>query len=73
MSFNIQENCGLSAGRINATIIMKNGDINIHQIPLCDNLADFFTKSLASRTFGQLIQKIGRCRLRDGCMVEGEK
>ena len=41
MSFNIQENCGLSAGRINATIIMKNGDINIQQIRSCDNLADF--------------------------------
>jgi hypothetical protein len=73
MSFNIQENCGLSAGRINTTIIMKNDDINIHQIHLCDNLADFFTKPLASRTFGQLIQKIGRRHLRDGCIVEGEK
>jgi hypothetical protein len=52
---------------------MKNGDINIQQIRSCDNLAGFFTKSLPNRTFGQLILKIGLRRLRDGCMVEGEK
>jgi hypothetical protein len=101
----IQENCGLSTERINATIIyednnaciaqlkegyikddrtkyisakfffthdlQKNGDINIHQIRSCDNLAEIFTKVLPSRTFEQLIQKIGLRRLRDDCMVEG--
>jgi hypothetical protein len=51
MSFNIQEHCGLSAGRINATVIVKNGDINFHQIHSCDNLADHFTNSLPSRNF----------------------
>jgi hypothetical protein len=54
-------------------IIMKNNDINIQQIRSCDNLAGFSTKLLPSRIFGQLVQKIGLHRLRDDCMVEGEK
>jgi hypothetical protein len=54
-------------------IIMKNNDINIQQIPSCDNLADFSTKLIPSRIFGQLVQKIDLHRPRDGCMVEGEK
>jgi hypothetical protein len=62
VSLNIQENCGLSAGRINATITMKNGVSK-----------DVFTKLLTSIIFGQLIQKIDLHRFRDGCMVEGEK
>jgi hypothetical protein len=93
----IQESCGVSAGRTNATVIyedntaciaqlkegyikgdrtkhispkfffthdlQKNGDINIKQIRSCDNLADLFTKSLPSRTFEQLVQKMGLRRL----------
>jgi hypothetical protein len=70
---NIQESCGLSAGRVKTQIIMKNNDINIQQIRSCDNLVDFSTKLLPSRIFGQLVQKIDIHRPRDGCMVEGEK
>ncbi|KAK2443387.1 hypothetical protein QL285_014496 [Trifolium repens] len=103
----IQESCGVSTERINATVIyedntaciaqlkegyikgdrtkhiypkfffthdlQKNGDINIKQIRSCDNLADLFTKSLPSKTFEQLVQKMGLRRLRDSCVAEGEK
>jgi hypothetical protein len=47
-STNTREYYGLS---------VKNDDISIQQIRLCENLADFFTKSLASRIFEQLKQK----------------
>jgi hypothetical protein len=57
-SLNTQGNCGLSNGRINATIIMKNGDINIQQICSCDNLANFSQSRSQVEFFGQLIQKI---------------
>ena len=53
--------------------LYKNGDISIQQIRSCGNLADLFTKSLPNRVFEQLIQKIDLRRLRDGCIVEGEK
>jgi hypothetical protein len=52
---------------------VKNADISTQQIHWCENLADLFTKSISSRIIKQLIQKIGRRLLRDGCMVEGEK
>ena len=71
----IEEICGLSFERVNATIIYeydtmyichlkgcdlhKNDDISNQQICLCDNLGDLFTKSLPSIIFEQLIQKIG--------------
>jgi hypothetical protein len=47
-STNTREYYGLS---------VKNGDISIQQIRLCENLADFFTKSLSSKIFEQLKQK----------------
>jgi hypothetical protein len=53
--------------------LQKDGEINIQQIRSCDNLADLFTKSLPSRTFEKLVQKIGLLRLRNNCLVEGEK
>lgn len=52
--------------------LQNSGDINIQQICSCDNLADLFTKSLPSRTFNQLVQKIGLHR-RNNRSVEGEK
>ncbi|KAK2436707.1 putative mitochondrial protein [Trifolium repens] len=103
----IQKNCGLSSGRMDATIIyedntaciaqlkegyikgdrtkhispkfffthdlQKNGEIIIQQIRSCDNLADLFTKSLPSKVFEKLVKGIGLHRLRDNCLVEGEK
>jgi len=51
--------------------LQKKGDISIQQIRSCDNLEYLFTKSLPSRIFEQLVQKIGLRRLRDGCIVEG--
>jgi ribonuclease HI len=103
----IQKNCGLSSGRMDATIIyedntaciaqlkegyikgdrtkhispkfffthdlQKNGEISIQQIRSCDNLADLFTKSLPSKVFEKLVKGIGLRRLRDNCLVEGEK
>ncbi|KAK2422721.1 hypothetical protein QL285_033232 [Trifolium repens] len=53
--------------------LQKNGEISIQQIRSCDNLADLFTKSLPSRIFEKLVQKIGLRRGRDNCLVEGEK
>lgn len=52
--------------------LQKSGDISIQQIRSCDNLADLFTKSLPSKAFEQLVQKIGLRRLRDDCLHEGE-
>jgi len=53
--------------------LWKNGDINIHQIRSCDNLADIFTKSLPSKVFEKLVLRIGLQHLRDICLHEGEK
>lgn len=53
--------------------LQRNGDINIQQIHSCDNLSNFLTKSLPSKTFEQLIWKIGLHRLRNDYIVEGEK
>lgn len=53
--------------------LQKNGVISIQQILSCDNLANVFTKSLPSRTFNQLIQKIGLHHRRNDCSIEEEK
>ena len=45
--------------------LQKDGLIDITQIRSSDNLADLFTKSLPRKTFEQLLQKIGLCRLKD--------
>lgn len=45
--------------------LQKSGDISIQQICSCDNLVDFFTKSLPSKIFNQLVQKIGLHRRND--------
>jgi len=84
----IEETCNLSSRRVNETSIYeydimcishlkgydhhKNDDTSNQQICSCDNLADFFTKSLPSIILKQLIQKIGLHRLRDECLIEGE-
>ncbi|KAK2389045.1 putative mitochondrial protein [Trifolium repens] len=53
--------------------LQKNGEISIQQIRSSDNLADLFTKSLSSRIFEKLVQRIGLRRLRNNCLAEGEK
>ncbi|XP_073138282.1 secreted RxLR effector protein 161-like [Henckelia pumila] len=45
--------------------LQKKGDIEVQQICSCDNLADFFKKSLPTSTFEKLVYKIGMRRLRD--------
>lgn len=39
--------------------LQKNGDISIQRICTRDNFAEIFIKSLPSRIFNQLVQKIG--------------
>jgi hypothetical protein len=53
--------------------LQKSGKIDIHQIRSSNNLADFFTKSLPTKTFRQLRHKIGLRHFRDVCTHEGEK
>ena len=43
----------------------KNGEINVQQIRLKDNLADLFTKSLPTTTFEKLVHRIGMCRYKN--------
>ena len=43
------------------------GEVDIQQIRSNDNLADLFTKSLIPKKFGELVSRIGMCRLRDIC------
>jgi hypothetical protein len=46
---------------------------HILQIRLCDNLIELFIKSVSSRIFEQLIQKIDLRHLRDDCMIEKDE
>ena len=50
--------------------LQKNGDINVQQVCLCENLAYLFTKSLPRKTFEQLIHKIQLSHLKDNCLHE---
>jgi hypothetical protein len=50
----------------------KNGEIDVHQIRSNENLADLFTKSLPTKTFENLVHKIGLRRLKDIYTNEGE-
>ena len=45
--------------------LQKNGEIDVQQICLSDNIADLFTKSLPTSTFKKLIYKIGMFQLKD--------
>ena len=45
--------------------LQQSGEINILQTKSCDNLADFFTKSLPASTFEKCVRGIGMRRLRD--------
>ena len=45
--------------------LQQNGDINVQQIRLSDNLADLFTKASPTSTFEKLRYKIGMCRLQN--------
>ena len=45
--------------------IQKNGEIDVQQICLSDNITDLFTKSLPISTFKKLIYKIGMFQLKD--------
>ena len=45
--------------------LQKKGQIRILQTKSCDNLADFFTKSLPSSLFNKYVKGIGMRRLRD--------
>ena len=103
----MQENCGLSSGKLTPTILyednaacisqikegyikgdrtkhispkffyshdlIKDGEINVTKVRSCENLADLFTKSLPTKVFEPLVQKIGLRRLRHECLNEGEK
>lgn len=45
--------------------LQKDGVIDVRQVRSSDNLADLFTKSLPTRVFKLLVQKIGLRRLKD--------
>ncbi|KAL7154176.1 hypothetical protein ABFS83_04G217900 [Erythranthe nasuta] len=45
--------------------LQKNGDIDVHQIQSCNNLADLFTKALPTTTFRKMAHSIGMRRLKD--------
>ena len=45
--------------------LQKSGEIDVHQISSCDNLADLFTKSSSTSTINKLIYKIIMHQLKD--------
>lgn len=53
--------------------LQKNGDINVHQVCLCENLANLFTKLLLMKNFEQLIHKTRLLSLKDDYMNEERK
>ena len=45
--------------------LQKNGEIDVKQIQLSDNLADLFTKSLPAATFKKIVHNIGMRQLKN--------